>query len=233
MARNFEKKLLGYAAVASTVAFAGTHTAQGALVTNSITGVPGAGGQLVDESNNSFLSMGNDSVANVNGTGDAGVHLYVTNNKDSDNASYVTTGPSGTGALANLLGGTVLGPSTSLPGGLNWENNLSGTDNDIAYIDTVTGQQYVPTVNVGDTPYQFAIGTPGYFGFYFTPGGTTDYGYAQITYAANGATSVTYTYDDSGAAVTVPTAAVPEPASLSMLAFGAVAMLRRMRKVWL
>jgi hypothetical protein len=231
MTRSFEKKLLGYVAVASTVAFTGSRATQGALITNSFTGILGTGGQLVDSSGNSFLSMGNDAVANVNGTGDPGVHLYVTNNKDKDSASYLTTGPTSTGALANILAGTVLGPSVALPSGTAWENNLSGTDNDIAYIDTVTGQQYVPTANAGATPYQFAIGTPGYFGFFFTPGSTTDYGYALINYDRFGHESVTYTYDDSGAAVTVPPTAVPEPASLSLLALGAVAMLRRTRKL--
>jgi hypothetical protein len=231
MSRNFEKKLLGYAAMASTIALAGSRSGQAAIVTHTITGVPGMGGQFVDASGNSFLSMGNDAVTNVNGTGDPGVHLYVTNNKDSDNASYASFGPTGTGALANLLPGTVLGPTATLPAGVNWENNLSGTDNDIAYIDTVTGQQYVPSADVGNTPDQFSIGTPGYFGFFFTPGSTTDYGYAQIVYDASGNSSITYTYDDSGAAVTIPTTSVPEPASLSLLALGAVAVIRRPRKV--
>jgi hypothetical protein len=226
MRKNFEKKLIGYAAVASATAFAGGHTAQGALVIASFNGVPGTGGQLVDSANNSFLSMGNDAVANVNGTGDAGVHLYVTNNKDKDSASYLTTGPASTGALANLLPGTVLGATA--PAGTAWENSLSGTDNDIAYVDSVTGQQYVPTANIGVTPYHFSLNTPGYFGFFFTPaGGPTDYGWGLINYDKNGNESVTYAYDNSGAPVAV--GAVPEPTSLSVLALGAVAMLRRSR----
>jgi hypothetical protein len=115
---------------------------------------------------------------------------------------------------------------------VSWESSLSGTDNDIAYIDSVTGMQYVPTANVGATPYQFSLNTPGYFGFSFTPsGGTTDYGYAQIDYNSAGVESVTYSYDDSGASVTIPGGAVPEPTSLSVLAFGAVGLLRRHRKV--
>jgi hypothetical protein len=145
----------------------------------------------------------------------------------AENAGYVTTGNTGTGALANLAGGTVLG--ASLSSGLAWEYTANGTDNDIAYIDTVTGQQYVPAGSVATTPYQFPINTPGYFGFTFTPGSTTDYGYALLSYTAAGTTSVTYTYDNSGAAVTVPTTAVPEPGSLSLLALGSLVMLRRSR----
>lgn len=228
MVRGLEKKLLGYGAAVSAVALFSSRAAQGMLVTNSFTGTTGNGGGLVDESDQTFLSMGNDAVSNANGTSDPGVHLYVTNNKDKDSASYIYTGPSGTGALANLPVGTVLGPSTALPAGLAYENNLSGSDNDMAYIDTTTGLEYAN--NPSDTPTEFPLNTPGYFGFTFTPGSTLDYGYAQVNFSANGTESVTYTYDDSGAAVTVgQTATVPEPTALSLLALGASALLRRKR----
>ncbi len=71
---------------------------------------------------------------------------------------------------------------------------------------------------------QFGVGTgTGYVGLRFQiDGGVNLYGFATI----NGTTFSTITYDDTGAGVTVPS---PEPATLSLLALGAmgVAGLRR------
>ena len=228
MVRGLERKLLGYGAVVSAVALFSSRAAQGMLVTNSFTGTVGAGGELVDESGNTFLSMGNDAISNANGTSDPGIHLYVTNNKDKDMRKLCLYGRIRHWALANLPVGAVLGPSTPLPAGTAYENNLDGSDNDIAYIDTATGMEYAN--NPSNTPTQFPLNTPGYFGFSFTPGSTLDYGYAEIDFNAAGVESVTYTYDDSGAAVTVgQTAPVPEPTALSLLALGASVLLRRKR----
>ena len=71
---------------------------------------------------------------------------------------------------------------------------------------------------------QFGVGTgTGYVGLRFQiDGGANLYGFATL----NGVTFSTITYDDTGAGVTVPS---PEPATLSLLALGAigVAGLRR------
>lgn len=73
-----------------------------------------------------------------------------------------------------------------------------------------------------------------YFGFRFIaePGGTVHYGWAQIalgsTVNAPGRAIVQYAYEsDPNTPITIP---IPEPASLGLLAMGAVGLLRRRNK---
>lgn len=73
-----------------------------------------------------------------------------------------------------------------------------------------------------------------YFGFRFIaePGGTLHYGWAQIalgsTVNAPGRAIVQYAYEsDPNTPITIP---IPEPASLGLLAMGAVGLLRRRNK---
>jgi hypothetical protein len=81
-------------------------------------------------------------------------------------------------------------------------------------------------------------GSTQYLGFEFTPGaGGTDYGYVALSVFATPLSAPTievqsFTYDDSGASVTIPGSATPEPGSFTLLAAGAagIAALRARRK---
>ncbi len=70
----------------------------------------------------------------------------------------------------------------------------------------------------------------GFLGFEFNPGGGVEYGWARVTIGGGGTkayskmTLVDYAYGTPGQAITAGQTAVPEPASLGLLAVGAVGL---------
>lgn len=71
----------------------------------------------------------------------------------------------------------------------------------------------------GYTPVAPTLPGSNYLAFRNTSIGN-NYGYLNIDFVGSSQTLVSYTYDNTGAAVTVGGAAVPEPASLALLGLG-------------
>jgi hypothetical protein len=161
----------------------------------------------IDAYGQSFLNSGDDSAnfkQDTSGNYHNGAHLYLTNKFSSYKGSYLYTGSTNTGAVANLPVGTLLGPGIIPAGTTGYENNISNTtDNDIAYTDSSTGLTY--NANSGSAPTQFSVGTTGYYAFSIQPNGgsQTDYGYASITFDSDGNEYGNYAYNTTGGSITV------------------------------
>jgi hypothetical protein len=72
---------------------------------------------------------------------------------------------------------------------------------------------------------------PAFLGFSYQVGGQTDYGFVQLEVQSGPLFIDSYSYDSSGAPITVSSSTVPEPSTLALFAAGAVgvAALRRRR----
>lgn len=124
--------------------------------------------------------------------------------------------------------------------------DMSGNPLDVAG-GTVSGSNSFATAQGVMASCKFLEGCSGnfptdgstqYLGFEFTPSTTTDYGYVTLSVTGNAIVGpvidlVSFTYDDSGAPITVPQASdAPEPSALALLAAGAagIAALRSRRR---
>ncbi len=90
-----------------------------------------------------------------------------------------------------------------------------------------------PVSYLGTGPGQFAVGQEEYLGFRFTTDASSGpyYGWMQVIFTNDTAGGVIkdWSYDDSGAAISIPAAAAPEPgrAIFFMLGGGCVCLRRR------
>jgi hypothetical protein len=125
-------------------------------------------------------------------------------------------GPSIIGRSSAITGNVAQGVQDSAPYALK----LSYSTQISAPIFTATGNAYIANGSIG---YWAGSGT-GYLGLSFLNSGTTDYGWAKISYnsSSQNLSLYSYAYDNSGAAIGAgQTCAVPEPSTLALMAMGA------------
>ncbi len=88
------------------------------------------------------------------------------------------------------------------------------------------------STHIGNAADQFASGAEGYLGFSLIDNSDAGpyYGWMRVNFSNSGGTGtlIDWAYDNSGAPITV--GVVPEPASITLLGLGAVALVLRRRK---
>lgn len=97
---------------------------------------------------------------------------------------------------------------------------------------------YGPNLGLPASSGGWSLNSTGLFGFRFTIGGNTHYGYGQMTISdslgAGRGFEIDYAYYETTPNTPVTAVAVPEPSAISLLALGAVgagALSRRRRKI--
>ncbi|WP_395749057.1 hypothetical protein [Prosthecobacter sp.] len=92
-----------------------------------------------------------------------------------------------------------------------------------------------PNSHLGAGVGQFAVGQEGYLGFRFSTDASSGpyYGWMRVIFTNDTAGGVIedWSYDDSGAAISIPVAAAPEPGRAMFLLLGGCALcVRRLRR---
>jgi hypothetical protein len=185
-----------------------------ALVAGAVALAPAAHGSIVTVEVNESLSYGDPSY-DLTSNGGPDLTFAV------DGTALFTEAVEVTGGSASYADTVTLAPLASQPGDtIGPSNTFATATNALASCKFTEGCS-------GEFPTD---GSPQYLGFEFSPSGGTDYGYIDLSittdeYSTPTLTLESFTYDSSGAPITLPT---PEPSSFVLLAAGAagIAALR-------
>ena len=124
------------------------------------------------------------------------------------------TGTANDDPVVNLAGGSLISSA------LNFSSGFGGSGDPVSYL--------------GNGPGQFAVGQEGYLGFRFTTDSSAGpyYGWMRVLFTADspGGLIEDWSYDDTGAAISVPLAAVPEPSRALLLMLGCLTACFRRRR---
>ena len=211
--------------LAGAAAMAGASQAYGALVSvdtpTDIVGAAPTASSTITAANTRNIDLNGDGVRDVSirfrdftTTGGTVLQSFFYGGTSTSPGASVGYGISGQSYAFSLATGYTVGPNASF-------YQVAGY---LGHIVT----NYKGT-NYGFTNYLGKAGVPETIGFRFTAtGGQVDYGYLQLetdpyVSAANpgGIRFLKLAYENTGAAITVPAIAVPEPGSLVALAAGA------------
>ncbi|WP_395739111.1 hypothetical protein [Prosthecobacter sp.] len=124
------------------------------------------------------------------------------------------TGTGSTDPVVNFSAGDLIS------GGLFYASGFGGSGDPASHLGTGTGQ--------------FAVGQEGYLGFRFTTDASAGpyYGWMRVIFTNNSAGGLIedWSYDNTGAPISIPASAAPEPGrGLLLLCAGIVVCLRRRR----
>jgi PEP-CTERM motif len=215
---NLEHKLAAYALAGGAVVAATAGEAKAGLITTDVNQTIGTG---AGQNTTYDLTIGGTTI------------LEFSTSSDAVSYAQILVTPSSTSSIVapvndiyatNLAAGAMVSASSSF-----------GGNNQLKILSTYFSMG-------GQNNGNFANVSSGYLGFSFadpTVASQTDYGYVALsnsfgTTAPSATLTIdSFTYDNTGAAVIVGTTAVPEPASLTMLAMGAAGVgvyLARRRK---
>ena len=169
--------------------------------------------------------------------GESSIHSFALDNGGAISFLNVPFGSSGTGFALFRVKPTALGGAAvsnmflgSAVAGFRYPFNLPAGANIAAGPFAAFNGNFFASMaaGYGFTNSHFLSPGPGFIGFRFNGGAGIEYGWARVTMngaGGNGFTVVDYAWADPGTAIVTGQTAVPEPASLGLLAVGAAGLL--------
>jgi hypothetical protein len=196
-----------YATAGAATAIAGVNSAEAAIHYSGVLNVPVPTGEGTPD--NFALDNGAQiRFANIFTTSSRGIALFRIEGA----------------AVSNMFVG-------SATGNFRYPSNLAAGANIAAGPFAAMNANFFATLAYGNgfVHSKFLAAGTGFIGFRFNGGSGIEYGWARVTMdgaSGNGFTVVDYAWGDVGTAITAgQTTAVPEPASLGLLAVGATGLL--------
>lgn len=158
-------------------------------------------------------------------------HSFALDNGALIKFANISTSGSGGAALFRIDGAAVSNMfAGTAAGNFRYPSNLAAGANIAARPFAAMNGIYFATLAYGPgfTHSKFEAAGTGFIGFRFNGGSGIEYGWARVTMngaPGNGFTVVDYAWGDVGTAIVAGQTAVPEPASLGLLAVGAAGLL--------
>lgn len=133
---------------------------------------------------------------------------------NSDLFQPVRTGTANDAPIVNLAGGSLISSASIFSSGFGGSGD--------------------PVSHLGSSAGLFEVGQEGYLGFRFTTDASAGpyYGWMRVVFTndAVGGLIKDWSYDDSGASITVPVAATPEPSRMLFILLGGMSLCFRRRR---